>query len=929
MQLIRYDLSKLRGLDNTSNPSYLGDDWLSSSINMIHTANYPCTLRSGILRMLYTSPSSNQQIMGMYEHNYFDGTRVNLLHMFDDLYSFDPNNPQNATTLIRSNIFATNYLTAYSSWLNNYIITDQRHHNYIGNHDGVFPLQIDAPTVTFTATASAGSGLTAGSYYYSYSRYSTSTGEYSPPSDPVSVTVSGGNLRVTLNSQTISTVEQFDMIQLYRTAVGADQMFELAKIIPSQFDSGYIDSTPDSDLVTISPVHDIDSTASITDKPEPAFDCEVHKSRLWLANFPSQPNKVRWSQLNATQFESTTDAFIELPDDGDEVVRIISQTAAMVVFKRNSIWVINGDVDQNNFTLQVMSPRENGVGAYAPWTAVQTPVGIIFLSSCGVWKYTNGSNIQDIGIPIKSTLDSLNMDNRDKFVGGYDPCLKAYYLSASTLDAGTDDPSNNITLVYFIETGAWSVWDFGNYTLPEGSGFQPFYPSVYAQFTISGRIRLLMGAEGYPYLLNSGIYVDGLDSGTISGSAYADNAITYDGVVQSNSSCTHYYKMNESSGTVMADSEDSANGSYGSLMTLNYSSGPWNMGSRNSVRTASGGSGGPGDVDRYISVGSFNWSTTFSVAFWVKTTSDSARLLFAADTGSQAGFFLYNNTTSGVTIRFLGGGAPFFTDVATNKRVDDGNWHHIVFTTSTWTSYNIYIDGVSYVGGATPRTANGFNGVAYMGSDPSTFLPTPDIQYSSLAYFNSVLSSDYVTELYNSATQEVLYDPSANFFTSGDGLDNIPVLVSHTGTGTVPVRTSVRDISSNYSQFLILNPAGTDVGDSDIYYIGAYLGNIETGRFTCGSTLKKRFNRISLEYVVQNHSIPIEVTYAIDYKTGAIQKFFIQDKGTLMMDIPSGDGVGIRLMIRSIGNNHPFTIIAVEIEYDTLSGTRTPGGASR
>ena len=178
-----------------------------------------------------------------------------------------------------------------------------------------------------------------------------------------------------------------------------------------------------------------------------------------------------------------------------------------------------------------------------------------------------------------------------------------------------------------------------------------------------------------------------------------------------------------------------------------------------------------------------------------------------------------------------------------------------------------------------------------------------------------------------STADNYLYDPDAEFFVIGDGLRNMPVLISHSGTGTLPDSTSLRNIEANDDNTLTLGEVGTDPSSGEGYYIGAYQGVIQTGRFTGDSTLLKRFNRINITYAPQQHGIEFEITYQLDFSNAVSSRFFTQDTGRASIIIPSGQAVGIQIIIRTVGNNHPFRPLAIELEVDTLGGTKLTGAA--
>ena len=477
-----------KGLDSTRNPSLVKEGYARISQNLLHNrGDNRAELRAGI-NLQYSSAIAAVPIYGFHEYINNSGTTTNILQTNGVVYSWT----SSSNASIDGSHQATN-LPRFSQALNFWLEADHRDNNYIGNGTAGYPFQIAAPSVAFTATAVAdataadfGSGLlTVGAYQYDYSRYSTVTGEVSPPrGTAVSVTTTAGNQRVTLNSSAISATEQFDQIQIYRTLAGGTKYFELAKVTAAQFDAGVTDGTTDAVLQTqtVSTNH-TSAGASKTSRPEAATDVVVHRGRIHFVGLSGARSRHRWSQLNSFTFDSTTDARHDVDvDDGDFLWRAFSYDGSLVLFKDHSIHVMNGDVNELSFTWQVGSDKHAGIGAYCPFTAVATPIGIIFQGECGVYLYRPGMKApQLISDAIQETLEGLDYSRRLFFVGGYDHCNRAYFLSVTP----SGQTTNTRTYVFFIDTGFWSTWVFG-----DGA----YYPSVWGSFHSSSRLKAFFGS---------------------------------------------------------------------------------------------------------------------------------------------------------------------------------------------------------------------------------------------------------------------------------------------------------------------------------------------------------------------------------------------------------------------------------------------------
>src|SRR3990167_365029 len=180
--------------------------------------------------------------------------------------------------------------------------------------------------------------------------------------------------------------------------------------------------------------------------------------------------------------------------------------------KDHSIHLMNGDVDEIRFTWQVASDRHAGIGAYCPFTAVATPIGIIFQGECGIYSYRPGGKPELISGAIQQTLEGLDYSYRTSFVAGFSQCLRAYIISFTT----SGQTVNDQTFAYFIDTGAWAPWQFG---------MGEIYPSCWATFHVGSQLKPFFGSSnGFVYETENSNSVDGPTSGTETGTVTASSA---------------------------------------------------------------------------------------------------------------------------------------------------------------------------------------------------------------------------------------------------------------------------------------------------------------------------------------------------------------------------------------------------------------------
>ena len=157
-------------------------------------------------------------------------------------------------------------------------------------------------------------------------------------------------------------------------------------------------------------------------------------------------------------------------------------------------------------------------------------------------------------------------------------------------------------------------------------------------------------------------------------------------------------------------------------------------------------------VNDYFDTGILNLSgTDFSISYWFKTTATLSAfnyyVPFSAVTNYQfTGAYLYFLGTLTVGSKNDTG-----TFVRGTTDLSDGNWHHIVVTYDI-SSYalKMYVDGsIDY--DETISSINNFNQPLRLGGKTSSqYLINCSIDEA--AYWNSLLSSDEITEIYNATS---------------------------------------------------------------------------------------------------------------------------------------------------------------------------------
>jgi signal peptidase I len=211
-----------------------------------------------------------------------------------------------------------------------------------------------------------------------------------------------------------------------------------------------------------------------------------------------------------------------------------------------------------------------------------------------------------------------------------------------------------------------------------------------------------------------------------------------------------YWKLDETSGTAIADSSAGTN-RPGSLIAQTYSLGQSGALDEKPSRAIDF------SVASITSNSAFAGLSTFSVEAWIKTGSnDGGRILgFGNGNGQNA------SSTVDRQLYLAPGGKVYFgigsakTTLASTRSLNDNAWHHVVGTyTAGTTGMRLYVDGVLQgTGRATPVLTTGYwragaEGMSGWAGNPGQFY---DGLLDELAVYSDVLTPAEVAAHYNAA----------------------------------------------------------------------------------------------------------------------------------------------------------------------------------
>ena len=188
-----------------------------------------------------------------------------------------------------------------------------------------------------------------------------------------------------------------------------------------------------------------------------------HKGRLWAAGIQGEPFTVRWSEPAPYHKVWAGVAFEYLmEDDNSSITGLAALGEHVVVFKRDSIWVmVDSGIDPET-GLGMFTPVKvvSGVGCTAQSSIQQVRGTLIFLAEDGVYAFDGTAAIQKLSDRVTDLL-SQRSTGLDRFVASLNwKTESCYLLSIPTPETSGlyNGAVNALTLVFDYKNNSWWVW---------------------------------------------------------------------------------------------------------------------------------------------------------------------------------------------------------------------------------------------------------------------------------------------------------------------------------------------------------------------------------------------------------------------------------------------------------------------------------------
>ncbi len=226
------------------------------------------------------------------------------------------------------------------------------------------------------------------------------------------------------------------------------------------------------------------------------------KDRLYGAGSPSEPNRLYFTDTGDPSIWNTSSNYIDIREnDGDVITGILPLQDYLVIYKRNSIWLLSGTANSSFFLTQVSS----SIGCNASKSLVAYENVHYFLDNTGVYQF-NSSQLLNISEKVQPEIDSIP---KNSFANAVGVIYKRQYLLSYTKEG---ENYNNTILILDLRLLAWALWsnlNISSFTLWDGG---------------DDELEIFAGdsSAGFVWQLDSGDDDDGSDIAVRFVSKYSD-----------------------------------------------------------------------------------------------------------------------------------------------------------------------------------------------------------------------------------------------------------------------------------------------------------------------------------------------------------------------------------------------------------------------
>lgn len=389
-----------------------------------------------------TTNSNSKAVIGLHRFYMKDSSKITIANYEDKIVTC------NDSTGVSTEIFTVPTADNRWDWLT--------WHDIAIGMDGVNqPIKYDGSSSSATylgsllaTDAGSGSGPTGSGYNYKVSCYSSS---YEFIFDQISNTLdmSGNDLSLTMIPICPDTMLGESTIgrKIYRNKTSGSSYFLLSNgtinnntavtLTDSDADGGLSGTTYPAGDGTVTP-------------PKGRFNL-IHKNRLWIANNGTNPSRLFYSDDGLHDYFVSDSFFNIRPNDGDEITFIKNWLGLLTVAKNNTIQKMDTRGDDPDADWAITDPF-SFVGCQAPYSAVNTDEGIMYLGNNGIYNF-NGQFSQLRSDTITPTIRDIQQSNFPIVWAEF--FKNSYYMTYPSLSSGSS--TNNRLLVVSLIDKAFSI----------------------------------------------------------------------------------------------------------------------------------------------------------------------------------------------------------------------------------------------------------------------------------------------------------------------------------------------------------------------------------------------------------------------------------------------------------------------------------------
>ena len=391
--------------------------------------------------LLYGTADTTEAITGMHRLYLVDGTKVLLVTHGDEIEK-GSDTANTFTTIL--DLTTGDNKWQFLTW----------HNIGIGGDGYNQPIKYDGSSAAATYLGSclgtdAGSGAGPdGTYSYKISYY---TASYEVLFNQVSnsVTVVDNDIDLTMIPIAPDTYGGEDVVgrKVYRNTVAAPAVWDLLSngTIANNTATTLTDSDADGAVGAAYPAGDATYTP-----PKGRFYL-INNNRLFIANNPTFPSRIWYSESGSHDVFVTDNYFNIRPDDGDQITFIKNLLGLLTISKDNTIQKLYTDGATPSSDWEIGDPL-SFTGCAAPYSAVNTPLGILYLAKDGIYKFTGQYSIlmSDRVTPIIRNISSSNFSS---VWGEYHKNI--YYIAYTDGSGGAS--SNDRVMAYDVLVDAYTT----------------------------------------------------------------------------------------------------------------------------------------------------------------------------------------------------------------------------------------------------------------------------------------------------------------------------------------------------------------------------------------------------------------------------------------------------------------------------------------